>query len=590
LKPAKSGTTHAGAVIGLGLAFGLLTSSACSPAALPAPPRVEPAPIARRASPSAEVPVTELTLWVQRLDDPAQRAAAIARIDHLFGKAMASARLANNHDDEKVKQLVDESVGPLASRYLAGGLDDNARRDLIKLLANMGDRRAARVYAKAFDDFEPGKTDDDVKLASQGTVRLVQSGQGIDRSLADALWNCFARFQPSKNPPSISLVPDLQYAVMVVKDESYGAKAAEMLAVPVTDPKDPAQALDQLQFRQATAARLIGELKFTPGVRPLVTVLVTPNKADLIFPVRLALTRMPKESEPVLIAALKGTDPEFAALAAGYPDKAFVPRVAEPLAYISRPAGRAAILEALENADNDQNRVVLAVQLAHFHSDANLVKAYGDAYKKVPPDAAIPLLGGGNGRAIIAQSAANLFDPTLTPWLLKENAAAKGDAADMMPAAALPAAIRLMTTASSKSVGDAIAKIPGQAIEKEMFRAASAVVVKCKQDAACYVSIFDTPVPVTPPAAKMGHVKAAWMAAIYGNDATRGELVAKLDSVKDSAVRLAMVEAIAHLAPRGDVAAAEKVEKIVAADKKAGANYAGDEVTKIALKLRSRVP
>ena len=51
-----------------------------------------------------------------------------------------------------------------------------------------------------------------------------------------------------------------------------------------------------------------------------------------------------------------------------------------------------------------------------------------------------------------------------------------------------------------------------------------------------------------------------------------------------------MVEAIDHLSPQGDAAAADKLEAIVEADKKAGVNYANDEVYKIALKLRSRVP
>ena len=72
---------------------------------------------------------------------------------------------------------------------------------------------------------------------------------------------------------------------------------------------------------------------------------------------------MPKESEPVLVAALAGTDPELATLAATYPDKGYIPVVAEPLAYISRRAGRAAILTALANADNDTNRAVLAIDL-----------------------------------------------------------------------------------------------------------------------------------------------------------------------------------------------------------------------------------
>ncbi len=528
--------------------------------------------------------------WTKRLDDPAQRSPAIKRLDAFYNDAMGAASTANKKDDERVKKILDESVEPLTKTYIAGGLDEKTRKDLIKLLGDMGDSRAAPAYAKAFKDFEPGKNDDDVKYAAQGTTRLSQTGPVADQGLVDALWDCFAKFQPSKNNKSINLVKDLQNAVLVVKDKSYGAKAVEKLTAPVTDPKDPAQGIDQIQFWQLTAARLVGELKYTPAIKTLVKVLMTPTKGDLIFPVRLALTRMPKEAEPVLIAALKGTDPELQALAEKYAERAYIPRIAEPLAYISRPAGRDAVLEALSKADNDQNRTVLATELTHFPKDAATVKAYVDAYAKVPANAAIPLLGGGNGHAILAQSAANFFEPSLTEWLLKETATAKGEAADAMPPAALQAAIKLMTTSTAKAVGDAVSRIPGQSIEKDMFKSASAVLEKCKQDSACYVSVLDTPVPSSPPTAKMGHVKAAWMAGIYGNEGTKRELVAKVEKVTDGSVRLAIVEAVDHLAPKGDAGAADKLEAIVEADKKAGVNYANDEVYKVALKLRSRVP
>jgi hypothetical protein len=527
--------------------------------------------------------------FAKRLDDPAQRSNAIKRLDSFYNDAMGAAPGADKHADEKVKKVLDDAVEPLTKTYIAGGLDEKTRKDLIKLLGDMGDVRAAPAYAKAFKDFESGKNDDDVKYAAQGTTRLAQLGPVTDQGLVDALWDCFAKFQPSK-AKSINLVKDLQGAVMIVKDKSYGQKAIDKLAAPVSDPKDPAQGMDQIQFWQLTAARLIGELKYTPAIKPLVKVLLTPTKGDLIFPVRLALTRMPKEAEPVLIAALKGTDPELAALADKYPEKAFVPRIAEPLAYISRTAGRDAILEALGKVDSDQNRTVLATELTHFPSDPATVKAYVDAYGKVPPNAAIPLLGGGNGHAILAQSAANFFDPSLTEWLLKETAGAKGEAADALPPAALQAAIKLMTSTNVKAVGDAVAKIPGQALEKDMWKSASAVVDRCKQDAACYVAVLDTPVPSTPPTAKISHVKASWMAGIYGNEATKSALVAKIDKVKDGSVRLSMVEAIDHLSPKGDAAAADKLEAIVDADRKANVNYATDEVYKVALKLRSRVP
>lgn len=557
-----------------------LLSHACTPAALAG------VVVASASLVTACADENDPKTWVKRLDDPAQRTPAIKRLDQFFNDTMAQAN--NNRDDPKVKALLDDCVEPLTKVYTAGGLDDKTRKDLIKLLADMGDPRAAPAFAKAYKDFEPGKNDDDVKYASQGVTRIANAGKPIDQGLVDALWDCFAKFQPSKSNKSINLVKDLQNAVMTVKSPSYGPKAVEKLSAPVSDPKDPAQGLDQIQFWQATSARLIGELKFTPGVKPLVKVLLTPTKADLIFPVRLALTKMPKESEPVLIAALKGTDPDLAALAQAYPDKGYIPRVAEPLAYISRPAGRDATLEALASADNDTNRTILATDLTHYPTDAKLVRAYLDAYNKVPATVAIPLLGGGNAHAIIAQGAANFFDTSLTDWLVRETAAAKGEAADAMPPAALQAAIKLMTPAQEKTVSDQVNKIPGQAVEKDMFKSASAVLDKCKDDTKCYLGVLDTPVPSNPPAAKMGHVKAAWMLGIYGKDDIKPEIVSHIEKIKDGSVRLALVEALDHLCPKGDAAIADKLDKIVEADNAAGVKAATDEVYKVALKLRSR--
>jgi hypothetical protein len=524
--------------------------------------------------------------WVKRLDEQAQRPAAIKRLDEMFNAAMGSA--SNNREDPKVKAVVDDSIEGLAKTYTAGGLDEKTRKDLMKLIADMGDPRAAPAFAKAFKDYEPGKNDEDVKFAAQGVSRLSTAGKLTDQGLIDALWDCFAKFKPSQ-AKSINLVKDLQNAIKTVKHPSWGPKANALLAAPITDPKNPEQGMDQLQFWQLTAVQLIGDTKFTAGVGPLVKVLMTPTKKDLIFPVRLALHKMPKQAEPELIKALKG-EGDYAKLAESYPEKAYVPLVAEPLAYISRPAGLAAIQDALAKADNDQNRTMLATYLTYFPTDAKLVKAFTDAYAKVQPNAAIPLMAGANGHAILAGTAANFFDPTLTEWIVKEVANAKGEAADSMPVSALPAAMKLMTVDQAKSVGDAVNKIPGQAIEKDMFKSASAVLDKCKKDRECYLGVLDTPVPSAPPAAKMGHVKAVWMATELHDNDTKGKLLERVEKVKDASVRLALLEAIDTLSPQGDAAAADKLEKLVETDNASGTKAGTDEMYRIALKLRSRVP
>ncbi len=84
------------------------------------------------------------------------------------------------------------------------------------------------------------------------------------------------------------------------------------------------------------------------------------------------------------------------------------------------------------------------------------------------------------------------------------------------------------------------------------------------------------------------------MAVIYGQgaaDSTRAELLKRVDKVKDASARLALVEAIDELAPKGDTAAADALDKVVAADTKVGDKnvlMADDSVVKIALRLRAR--
>lgn len=524
--------------------------------------------------------------WVKRLDDAAQRGAAIKRLDEMFNGAMSAAN--SNREDAKVKAIVDEAAEPLAKVYTTQQLDEKTRKDLMKLIADMGDPRGAPAFAKAFKDYEPGKNDEDVKFAAQGTGRLSTQGKLTDQGLIDALWECFSKFKPSQ-AKSINLVQDLQGAVKTVKHASYGPKAVALLSQALPSPVTVPDRQDYILYWQTTAAQLLGELKFTGGVGTLVKTLMTPTKSDLIFPVRNALHKMPKESEPELIKALKG-EGDYQKLAEAYPDRGYLPLVAEPIAYISRPPGLAAVLEQLERKDlNPQNRVMLTTYLTFWPTDPKVMKAYQESYAKVPPEAAIAGMGGANGKAIVVGAASNFFDPSMVDWMVKENNSVKGgEAADQMPGAALPGAIKIMTSEQTKQVSDAVGKIAGQATEKDKLKSAMTVLDKCKKDAACYVSILDTPVPSAPPAAKWGHIKAVYMATINKGPDTKAKLLERLEKVKDSDVRLSLIQAIDHLSPQGDPAAADKFDKIIEVDSKA--NIRVDEMYRIALKLRSKVP
>ncbi len=525
--------------------------------------------------------------WVKRLDDPAQRPAAIKRLSQFFEDGMTKAN--KDRESAEIKGLLDKIAEPMTKQYTAGNLDEKTRKELIKFLADTRDPRTAPALAKAFNEYEAGKNDEDVKFAAQSVNGMATAGKLTDQNLIDAVWNCFSKFQVSK-AKSINLVKDLHDAVLAAKHPTYGPKAVEKLSAPV-DPKNIEQVKDQVQFWQMTAIQIIGELKFAAAAKSLVNVLLSPAKSDLRATTNSALMKMPKEAETQLVAALNGTDPDFVKAEAAFgPEKTHIAILTDSIAYISRPAGRDATLAALAQVDNDSNRVIVAQSLYRFPGDPRILPAFLDAYKKVPANSHIAMLRGDFGRANLALVSAHFYDPNLVDWLLKEMAGATGDEVDALRLFGLEAAIKLMPAAKTKAVNDAIAKY-GTPREQEMWKPAAHVVEKCNADASCYVKFLDEPIPSSPKTANMGAIKASYMAAIFGNAGTAKELASKVDKVKDGGARLALVEAIDHLLPPGDNAVAEMLEKVVDADKANGNQavlQADDAVVKVALRLRAR--
>ena len=537
--------------------------------------------------------------WVKRLDDPAQRAPAIKRLSQFFEDTMTKAN--KNREAPEVKALLDDVVAPMTNQYTTGSLDDKTRKELMKSLADMRDPRTAPALAKAFNDYEPGKNDEDVKYAAQSVNGMAASGKTLDPSLVDALWTVFSKFKVSA-AKSINLVTDLHDAVLAVKSPSFGPKAVERLSAPV-DPKSVDSQRNEIQFWQLTSIQVIRDTKFVPGIKSLVKVLLTPEKKDLWATVDATLMHMPKEAEAALLTVLNGSDPDLAKLATSFgEDKTHIALAADALGWISRPAGRDAVFAALPSVDNDQNRQALAATIVKFPLNEKSLPLFRAAYDKIPAtDTGI------GTRGALAQASSQFYDPSLVDWLLKEINGAKGDSRTALQLPALEAAIKLMTPAQVRQVGDVVTKLDqeyskvGNQTEsgtikllKGMYDGSSQLVQKCAQDAACYTKVLDEPIPSGASGANTKAIKAAWMSVIYGQaakDKTRADLVGKVDRVKNAGARLALVEAIDRLAPQGDAAAAGALEKMVEADRPSGDKMlaqADDSVVKVALRLRAR--
>ena len=532
--------------------------------------------------------------WVKRLDDPAQRANAIKRLSQFYEDGMT--RASNDASAPEIKALLDTIIEPLTKQYTAGGLDEKTRVDLMKFLAETHDPRTQPALVKALKDFEMGKTDDEARVACESIHAMAKAGVKLDQPLVDELWSMFSRFKLSK-AQSERLYHAVHDAVIAVRDPSYGDKAIAKLAAPVTPDVDSQK--DQLMWWQLTSVQLLSDMRYAKAAKPLVVTLLTPTKTSTLgATIQFALLKMAKDAEPELIQALSGQDPDYVKAQEGFEDKAGIGVVAEVLAQLGRPAGRDAILNALPNADTDTARTELAQALVQMPNDPRVLPAFLGAYSKLTWDSSDKLLSALKPRAALMQQSAKFYDPKLLDWLLKEMKKAP-DYSSRMPG--LDSAVKLMTPERKADVTDALARAKKETpadvfrLVQQIFDNASAAVDKCAADTNCYLGILDEPIPPTSPTSNMKAIKATWMAVIYGGgasaNATRAALLKRVEKTHNAGARIALCEAVDELAPQGDRAAADELDRIVAADTKAGDKElisVDNTVAQVAWRLRVR--
>jgi hypothetical protein len=523
--------------------------------------------------------------WAKRLEDPAQRSTAIQRLSGMFEKVSADVKKdGKDNSDPRMKEYLDKVVEPLTRQYTGSTLDEKTRKELIKFIADLRDPRAMPAFTKAFNELEAGKNEEDARFSAVAVGGLAKEGKANDATANAALWNCFAKLKHSETK-SEHTAREIQNALLAVKDPSFGPKAVTMLAMEVVNPKDPTEARDKILFWQSVSLRVINELRFTGAAKAIVKLILTPTKNDLRALANKSIMLMPKETEPLLIAALNGTDPELAKLADAYPEKGSLQVLTQALGQLSRSAGKDAAIAALSKATTDGQRAAMIESLASYPTDKKGTDAFLSTYNKLPAGAK---LGEINARAALTQAAAMFYDKSMTPWLVKEIAASKGSDAEQLHAAALPTVIKIMGPEHAAEVSASIKKFGNPKVEGEMYEAASKVLTECKDNAACYVKVLEKPVPATPPTAKFGAVKACWMAAMYGDTKTGTALVSMVEKVSDDTVRLSMLEAIDHLFPKGDEAAAKTLEKLVEQKIASGKTGGTDVIANIAYRLRAR--
>ena len=504
--------------------------------------------------------------WVKKLDDNIQRPAAIKRLIQFFEDAMTRANKDRNHAD--VKALLDKIIEPLTKTYVEGNLDDRSRIDLIKFLADSRDVRAKAAWIKACSGFAEGKgaSEDDVRWAAPaiGATKLEEG--------APALGQAFVKLEAGTQKGS-QAYKNVHDAMIPLASPSWKPIIVERLNRRIDKPAgagDNAKvaAYQNELFWQTTAAELAGELRDAGAVKPLFKVVMTPSKADVAGTASVALIKIGKEAVPFLMDALSGKDADLVEYAkansGGSPDeaKSYVRAAAVVLGAIGRGDATSPMLLALENADSDVTRSVVARELTKLPSKPEIVKAFQAAYEKVSPTALMPPAGQ-NARSQLLEAASHFYDPQIVPWLLKAVKDAKGgeNEKDAVQLAAIVSAIKLMNKGQAADVKVAVDK-EGTSIEKDAFKLSADVVNGCGDNVGCYIAKVQEPAAQEQKTQFIG-IKAAYMLSILGNAGTSMEIVKQLPKVKNAAVRFSAVQAIDHLTQKESAPVADALQKIV---------------------------
>lgn len=514
--------------------------------------------------------------WVKRLGDQTQKTAAVQRLIQFFDDAMTKDN--KDRNGPNVKPLLETIIPPLTETCVGGDLDPRTNTALVKFLSDARDPRGEACIIKALKDYKPDSTEEDLRAAARA-VRFMNL-----KSAAGPLLDAFKKVHHSK-AKAAAMDLDVAEAMFAIPDPSWEGDLITMLGRPV-DPKDQNQLADEMYW-QATSARVLGILKAPNAVKPLIKMLLSPLKAAGQLNALLALVKIGKPSVGPAAALLKGDDKDLVEYsktevakasggdksAAKGAETAHIGVAAKILATIGREESAGPLVDSLNNSKlDDVSRALIAHELYQVPKSPNVVKAFQDSYEKLGTGVSIPGANAG-GKDYLLDSAGYYYDPTFVPWILKTTAALKGEESDVAPIRdmALQTVLKIMTADQIKDVEGLVnlkttdeehhTTTVGKAFEKE-WGIAKETATACGNKLDCWAGKLTDPASQGEDKQFAG-IKAAYMIGEIGGEPARKVLVDALPKLSNGAVRIAAVQAIDYLSPKGDMALAEQLQKMV---------------------------
>jgi HEAT repeat protein len=536
--------------------------------------------------------------WIDKLEDPAWKPRAIKRLEQFFEDAMTRAN--GDANSPQFKALVDSIIEPLTKIYATDyeNLDEKTRETLIKLLASFRDKRAEPGLKRAFEEFaKRGRGGRDVKWATRAVADLELT------SLSDTIFGAFDKLRAESEDGAIAY-RDLADAMVRLKSKSWVGPLSSKLDADINkiDPqkKDTIADYKDQVYWQATAAKVLGEIGDTAAIEPLLKVLLDPAKADVHSTALMALVKIGKPTLEPAIKLLNGQDTklvEFSAQrfkrATGAPqlpkDKPHVQTAAVVLGMLGRGEALQPLAAALNAAQEDGTKALLAREITKIVPATTASKeTFKQAYEGISGDT---LTQQTNAIMMLTEAAGTFFDPSMIGWLLEraEKVEASPDVKKGIQGVITLTAIKLMKPEQVGVVSGAVAKY-GTQIEKDAFQRASAMLKACGEKAACYLTEMEK-TSNQDVKSQFSAIKAGYMLAVFGNEQTRDEIVKRMSSFENAAVRFVAAQTIDRLSPKGSPETADQLNAIIQKNAKTADSdkIAGDEPLKqVMYRLRSR--
>lgn len=537
--------------------------------------------------------------WVEKLQDPAWQANSVKRLEQFFDDTFT--RTNKDLTAPDMKALADKVVEPLTKTYVDkyGDLDEKTRESVIKLLASFRDKRAEPAMKKAFEEFaKRGKGGEDVKWAARAAGDMKLDG------VAEAMGQAFDKLKASTKDGSTAY-RDLNDAMLKHPSAAWSGLLKMKLQSDIVQPhdnKDP-EAVERFRnelFWQTTSAQLLGEIKDESAVEPLLKVMLDPAKADVQTTAALALVKLGKAATPRVIKLLNDQDPDLAAYCAARvqkatgakdppKDKPHLATAALVLGVLGRPQAIDAMVAAIKSTKDEATRAVLAREIAKIPPNAASKQAFKEAYEATSLDTQIP--PGANALQTLTESSASFYDADFVPWLIEraEKTKGSGEEKTLLQSTATITAIKLMKADQIDAVAGAVTKW-GTQIEKDAFKLAGDLLKSCGDRVPCYLANIEKSENQEKSKQSVG-IKSGYMIGMFGNEKSRGELIDRLGSIDNAAVRFVAAQTIDFLSPKGSTEAADALEKIIEKNAKTADKdkMAGDAPLKqIMYRIRAR--